>query len=446
MTSAGTILSDDLVNDTIYEGVCSGRGTWYPSGIPIIIFPAPGNDMKTIVAVNADLYLIFALRDPITGQLVIGETITDAAGAVVAYTTLAGGGLVSIPSANYSTSGLGNGYYSINILHATVSALTATSGQVTMRITTKNAACEDLGFMVGAVTVSGTVNVGSWNGTTVATPNTPGVPLVDVSLWGGIAPAAISTNGYVQSLVKRWVSDTAGGTPLALSTNGYVQSMLMRWLTDNAAGTPVALSTNGYLQTIVLRWLTDNAGGTPNALVNNDVPSDVKQWLGNVPAGLTTNGFVKTALLRWLTDDLAGTPNPLVAGDVPGAGGGGGGGGGGGTPALASIAKITCTVADIAPVIIGTRIRIEGTYTDTSGTAYAAAAVSLTVVTATTVSKYAMADLTNPSTGVFYRELIANESCTWFFLWSSTAAGEENYTSDEFQVLPIDGTFLKPTT
>lgn len=38
--------------------------------------------------------------------------------------------------------------------------------------------------------------------------------------------------------------------------------------------TPAALSTNGYLQTMLMRWLTDNAAGTPLALLNNRVQVD----------------------------------------------------------------------------------------------------------------------------------------------------------------------------
>lgn len=90
-------------------------------------------------------------------------------------------------------------------------------------------------------------------------------------------------SGAAKVDVTKWLT----ATPAALSTNGYVQAMLLRWLTDNAAGTPAALSTNGYVQSMLLRWLTDNAGGTPNALIAGRMDSNVQAMANAVIAAAT---------------------------------------------------------------------------------------------------------------------------------------------------------------
>lgn len=49
---------------------------------------------------------------------------------------------------------------------------------------------------------------------------------VDVRSWMGNAPAALSaTNGYVQTMMRRWLTDDAGGTPNAL-TSGRVEALV----------------------------------------------------------------------------------------------------------------------------------------------------------------------------------------------------------------------------
>ena len=176
-----------------------------------------------------------------------------------------------------------------------------------------------------------------------------------------------TVSGTVDANVITWL----GSTPASLTTNGYLQTMLLRWLTDNAAGTPDALSTGklpadvklwlasapsslnaGLVQTDVERWLNtvvtavtagipdvnakninnftaqtdasnllkvdveDWRGSTPDLLSSGKVPSDLKLWLSAAPASLTTNGYVQGMLLRWLTDNAAGTPSALVTGLV----------------------------------------------------------------------------------------------------------------------------------
>jgi hypothetical protein len=115
-----------------------------------IRYPPP-SDMRGFVSVNGDLYVIFPLRDPISGQLVAGETISDAALAVVQYTNAGGGGVIAIPSSLYSSAGLGAGYYSIHILNSDVPALTGTKGQLTLDVQTTNARNSDINVWVGSV-------------------------------------------------------------------------------------------------------------------------------------------------------------------------------------------------------------------------------------------------------------------------------------------------------
>lgn len=96
-----------------------------------------------------------------------------------------------------------------------------------------------------------------------------------------------------------------------IDANGRVD--VGEWL----GSVPAALSTNGYVQAMLLRWLTDNAAGTPDALSTNKIPADIKLWLTAAPAALTASGYVQAMLLRWLTDNAAGTPTALATNRVP---------------------------------------------------------------------------------------------------------------------------------
>lgn len=62
------------------------------------------------------------------------------------------------------------------------------------------------------------------------------------------------------------VVGASGGLP-TLNANLNVAADVKRWL----AAVPAALTTNGYVQAMLLRWLTDNGGGTPNALTAGQV-------------------------------------------------------------------------------------------------------------------------------------------------------------------------------
>ena len=93
-------------------------------------------------------------------------------------------------------------------------------------------------------------------------------------------------------------------------------------------------------------------------------------------------------------------------------------------------------------IISGSRIRIASAFTE-AATPFAASAVALVVVApgAAKVS-YSMGSLTNPSTGVFYVEIVPTAIGQWAYLWSSTASGEETYYKGTFQVVSVDPIFL----
>lgn len=106
---------------------------------------------------------------------------------------------------------------------------------------------------------------------------------VNVARWLDSVPDALSS-GKMPSDIKLWLT----AAPDALSS-GKVAADTKLWL----AAAPAALSTNGYVQGMLLRWLTDNAGGTPNALQSGRVDS----YIGAVLAGVIAAGsFAANAL------------------------------------------------------------------------------------------------------------------------------------------------------
>ncbi len=59
----------------------------------------------------------------------------------------------------------------------------------------------------------------------------------DVTQWKGVVPDSLSS-GKLPADVKLWLT----AAPATLSTNGFVKSVLLRWLTDDVGGTPNALT------------------------------------------------------------------------------------------------------------------------------------------------------------------------------------------------------------
>lgn len=95
---------------------------------------------------------------------------------------------------------------------------------------------------------------------------------VDVKRWLAVAPNALAS-GNVPADVVAWL----GSAPAVLTANGYIQSVLLRWLTDNTGGTPLAL-ISGLVQ------------AEADVVVAADV--NVVQWLGSTPAALDGSGNV----------------------------------------------------------------------------------------------------------------------------------------------------------
>lgn len=128
---------------------------------------------------------------------------------------------------------------------------------------------------------------------------------MDVATWLGVAPAALSANGYVQSILMRWLTDNAAGTPDALSSNKLPADVKL-WL----ASAPAALSTNGYIQAMLVRWLIDNAAGTPLALASQLVQAT---FIASGGGSVAKNVYIKHGGVPidgvdvWVTTDLAGT-------------------------------------------------------------------------------------------------------------------------------------------
>lgn len=97
----------------------------------------------------------------------------------------------------------------------------------------------------------------------------------------GVLTVTTSATGTKQinaqwRVVNRLADDLAfpetSGRSIKVSAAGAVDADLKLWL----AAAPAALTTNGYVQAMLLRWLTDNAGGTPNALISGRVDANAQ--------------------------------------------------------------------------------------------------------------------------------------------------------------------------
>ena len=76
------------------------------------------------------------------------------------------------------------------------------------------------------------------------------------------------------------INPSGGKVPATLAAadvSGDLPANVVTWL----ASAPAALTTSGYVQTALQRWLTDNAGGTPNALATGRVDASVGAYPGN---------------------------------------------------------------------------------------------------------------------------------------------------------------------
>lgn len=73
----------------------------------------------------------------------------------------------------------------------------------------------------------------------------------------------------VATVVPNWVTNPDSTSIFVIVPSGQVDLGL--WLQVS----PAALSTNGYVQSLIARWLTDSGGGTPNALISGRVDANV---------------------------------------------------------------------------------------------------------------------------------------------------------------------------
>lgn len=152
--------------------------------------------------------LIFFMTD--SADHVSGKT-----GLTCTVTISKNGGSFASPSG--AVTEIGNGWYKV----AGNATDTATLGLLALHATASGADPTDSSYEVVAVdpqSATGfmsSVNVGSWLGTTVATPTVAGVPEVDPTHWNGTAVATPDTAGYPKVTVKDGTGtgeiDTASG-------------------------------------------------------------------------------------------------------------------------------------------------------------------------------------------------------------------------------------------
>lgn len=102
---------------------------------------------------------------------------------------------------------------------------------------------------------------------------------VDVEDWRGTLADALSS-GKVPADIKLWLT----AAPAALTSSGYVQAMLLRWLTDNAAGTPSALSSNLVQSYIPGDVLGKVLGGGASSITGTGVQAQLQN-----PQGIRQN-------------------------------------------------------------------------------------------------------------------------------------------------------------
>jgi hypothetical protein len=158
------------------------------------------------------------------------------------------------------------------------------TGDFTSRISKNGAA-------FGAMTVTITEMEGGWYKLALTSSHTDTLGALTVYT---NATGAVQVN--VQWRVQTRLSDdltypTTSGRSIDVDATGGVEITadqnvnVNKWLTV----TPAALTTNGYVQAILLRWLTDNAGGTPNALISNRIDANA-QVVGDKTGYALTSG------------------------------------------------------------------------------------------------------------------------------------------------------------
>ena len=147
---------------------------------------------------------------------------------------------------------------------------TNTLGELELHITAPNADPADYKWFVTTYLPGEAATVQSGTGSGQLNISS-GIVDADVQQWLSVAPASLSSSGFVKTMFMRWLTDNAAGTPVALSSNGLVQTLLTKWLSDDSTGIPLPLSDSGLVQTLLLQWLSDDSTGEPLSLVDGRV-------------------------------------------------------------------------------------------------------------------------------------------------------------------------------
>jgi len=111
--------------------------------------------------------------------------------------------------------------------------------------------------------------VTAWGGdaTSIAT-DAAHLPKVDLEHWKGAAPAAVTTNGYIQTAMLRWLTDDAGGTPSVL-ISGRVDS--------NTQAMATGVIASGIIATGALNDIANNLLDLANAVEGAPTSITVRQ-------------------------------------------------------------------------------------------------------------------------------------------------------------------------
>ena len=160
------------------------------------------------------------------------------------------------------------------------------------------------GSTVSTTTAQLGVNVVQYNAQTAQT-DTNNLPKVDVEDWRGNQPDSVSS-GKIPADVKLWLTTT----PATVSTSGYLQTLLQRWLTDDSTGTPLTLDTR-----LVQAAISDSVGGGFTDDDRTNLQSLVDRVGAFTGSGLNTIlGFFRS-LFRTNSgtpSDIGGTFDPTV--------------------------------------------------------------------------------------------------------------------------------------
>lgn len=97
---------------------------------------------------------------------------------------------------------------------------------------------------------------------------------IDLGLWLGSAPAALSSNGYLQSMILRWLTDNAAGTPNALAGGKLDAANILRSATAQGGSISSitldagASAVDGFYKDCLIVILSGTGAGQPRLVMN----------------------------------------------------------------------------------------------------------------------------------------------------------------------------------